>query len=708
MKKLKIDYKHYLCVFLTLALFVITYFCFFGSLTRIVESIRDFGLSCAYWFCSVFEIDYSFSVTVTNVSSFTPKIFLPETWELFAKDWAKYWQIFATKDVVLGYFEFLVELLAGFSKFLVLIMPLVIMFVLIIKRISKIQNNDYNQDTKPLKFFKKFIERPYIAVKKWLKAFIDFIKVNKAYFYIWLSILFICFNLITIVIEFFAFYFYFVFSFDVQNVYIQLYKLIADLYTPVKSLGVIGILVLGYIVLDKIRRNIGLNRLRKYENRNREFIKKRPIVSMICGTMGKQKTTCLTDMVLSVCVMHRDKALEKLIENDLKFPNFPWINLENALKAAMDKHKIYNLATCRAFIEDRKKRFIKKRCIKNIFEYDFKKYCLTYDDKLRVIDIWEVIETYAQLYFIYVIESSFILSNYSIRTDNNIQSLGNFPLWDNDFFQTDSKEIDKLSRHAHILDFDSIRLGKKVIENNNAYAFEFGVVAITEIGKERGNMLENQGLKKKDEETNQKNDLFNDWLKMVRHSATVDNYPFVKVITDEQRANSWGADARDLCDIIAIKEANETHLAMPFFAFGELFYNLIFSGFYDRYLNYRFNRGDNSLFMYLYKGVVSKIHRFYSRIYNQFGYHTLDVQTESGTLDGVIVNDKYYIMNKKTYSKRFSTDCFSDFFSEKSLKTIQGLNDIPEYDTEKASFDELKQQNSYFIRNLVGIKEKNI
>lgn len=64
-------------------------------------------------------------------------------------------------------------------------------------------------------------------------------------------------------------------------------------------------------------------------------------------------------------------------------------------------------------------------------------------------------------------------------------------------------------------------------------AFEFGVVAITEIGKERGNNLELKEVKKGTEEANQKNDLFNSWLKMCRHSATVDNFSFIKVFTDE-------------------------------------------------------------------------------------------------------------------------------------------------------------------------------
>ena len=155
-----------------------------------------------------------------------------------------------------------------------------------------------------------------------------------------------------------------------------------------------------------------------------------------------------------------------------------------------------------------------------------------------------------------LIQSSLIISNYSIRTDSILSDIGNFPAWDTDFFKRDSKLLDSFFRHAHILDFDSLRLGKKVLADNpRKDSFEFGVVVITEVGKERGNSIENAEKKKKDGGANQKNDLFNSWLKMVRHSATVDNYPFVKVITDEQRPESWGAGARDLCDIVHIRES---------------------------------------------------------------------------------------------------------------------------------------------------------
>ena len=106
---------------------------------------------------------------------------------------------------------------------------------------------------------------------------------------------------------------------------------------------------------------------------------------------------------------------------------------------------------------------------------------MTYDDALNENGLFDVMETYAQAYFIYIMQSSLILSNYSIRSDNELIDLGNLPLWLTDFFGERRN-----GRRSHVLDFDVLRLGKKVMENNaRAGSFEFGVVAITEIGKER-------------------------------------------------------------------------------------------------------------------------------------------------------------------------------------------------------------------------------
>lgn len=167
-----------------------------------------------------------------------------------------------------------------------------------------------------------------------------------------------------------------------------------------------------------MRKKIAYSVLNHYERCDRGFINERPIVSMICGTMGKKKTTLLTDIALSQEVMFRDKAFEKILENNLKFPHFPWINLELELKRGMKYHQIFNLYTVNKYVRKKKSRFLKNPSSETLYGYDYERYGTTYNDKLKVVDIWDVIETYSKLYYIYVIESSLIISNYSVRVDN--------------------------------------------------------------------------------------------------------------------------------------------------------------------------------------------------------------------------------------------------------------------------------------------------
>lgn len=718
MTKIKFDYRHIICIAITLALLSCAFFVFPSALGRIIEGGRDFGLSIAYYFAELFVISHNIVPTVNELpempffpsyggETVLPSVPVADDWEQFKTDFTAYWKLWVDDSNFLSYLSFLGTVLSKVCIFILLFLPVFVVFYVFIKIYLKRQNNDYDKDSRPLKIVKAVAKYTYIPVKNWVIAFIGFLREHKSYFIVWLCIWAYNFNLFTIVLEFFAFYFYFVVSFDFLNIYRQIYKLFIDLSVPFTFIPLWAWAVIALVLFDRFRKNIAYSLLNHYEMRNRGFINARPIVYMVCGTMGKKKTTAITDMALSQEVMFRDKAFEKILENDLKFPFFPWCNLENELRRAMEYHSVYNLATVRKFIAKKSARWYKNPCRKKLFNYDYERYGMTYDDKLKSVDIWQVLETYAQLYFIYIIQSSLLIANYSVRVDGLLADLGNFPLWNSEFFKRDSRLIDSFSRHAHILDFDSLRLGRKVIEDNcNADNFEFGVVVITEVGKERGNSLELSEKKKKDETTNQKNDLFNSWLKMVRHSATVDNFPFVRVITDEQRPESWGADARDLCEIVHIRESGETRLAMPFFSFAELLYDWIFSRFAGLYYQYRYLRSDNTLIMYLLKLITAKVHHYYTGIYNRFGYCTLRVQVESGTQDGHISENKYFLVSKKIYSKRFSTDCFSDFFTEKALRSPVGIDDLREYSTEKATFDELQEQNSYFVNDLLkGFKK---
>lgn len=702
------DYRHWICSTLVLISLCFSIFYFKFSPYRIYEGLRDIVSSGKYYFSELFDLNLSGDISVKKFSELPLDIpfGLPQTWGEFKVKCKLYWDKLISKENLLAYLAFLVNILFWVSKILMLLMPIILTFYILKKFKKEEPNNNYNQDSNFLKAYKKIVERKiFRPVKNWFKNFIGFLKDNTIYLKLLGLIWLYNFNGFGIILEVIAFLIYFTASFTFIDIYVQVVKLLMDL-TIVFSFVPIPIwVVAGMYAIDKFRKFIGYARLEKFESRIRDFLEELSLVSFICGTMGTGKTTMITDMALSQEIMFRDKALERMQKCWLKFPHFNWINLELSIKRAMVDHTIYSLATTRKFIRLRRKIFKKQNKNLYIFDYDYQLYGFEYDNGIYVENIWDVISTYAQLYLIYVTQSSLILSNYSIRSDIKLDDIGNFPVWVEDLFRSDSKKLHENSNYSHILDNDMLRLGKLVVERNkNANTFEFGVIVITEIGKDRGNVIENKKYKYDSATANPLNDLFNAWLKMLRHSATVDNFPFVKVICDDQRPESWGADARELCEIGVIEKRSEKKLAMPFFFFEDLFINWKLKRGNKAYTEHRYMHGDNTLKSHISQGINSKLFKYHNRIWNQFGYDKLTVNVEKGTQDGAVKEKKYYLIDSKIRRKRFSTDCFSEVFEEKALRSEIGLNDLQCFKTDKATFEEMLLTNSYFVNELARIK----
>lgn len=684
---------------LTIAFILLGAFVFRVAYCRTIEALIDLYGSFKYYFCVLFGFSVDGIPSVAERSKVLNwNVILPADFEMFKANCISFFGLFTSKENFLSWLGETGQKTGKISKIIIIVLPCILALWIALKTLYKRHNTKHNIDTLPLRVYKTVTRYTTEPLKRFVRQYATFVKEHNFIWIIWLVIWVFNLNFATIIIEFFAYYFYFAVSFDFGSIYTQIVKLIIDLQVIVKYVPFWVILIFIWLLFERWRRNLALAKLRRMENSNRGFINDLPIVSMTCGSMGKKKTTIITDMTLSQEIMFRNVAYGKLQETDMKFPNFGWIAFEMELRKCMEHGTVYNLATVKEWVKLKRSRYEKHHDDSlQLYGYDSKRYGLYYRDGLKTSYIFDVLSTYAQLYFVYVIQSSLIVANYSIREDNRLIDGGNFPVWNTDFFS----KTPRPSRHAHILDFDILRLGKKVLENNpNAGSFEFGVVAITEVGKERGNNLELKEVKKGTEETNQKNDLFNSWLKMCRHSATIDNYPFIKVFTDEQRPSSWGADARELCDIVHIVSSGNTRLALPFFTIEEMLNEWLFNWFINLYADFRFNRGDNTLLIYLLKKVTAFFYKRTVIAYNIYGYSISNIEKERGTMDGKTEKKKYYLMHKKIYSQRFSTDCFSDYFNDIAKNTKIGLNDYMEYQTEKATVTELKMQNSYFINAL--------
>lgn len=714
MKKLfqkikQINYMHYIAVALSLGVAAF-YFRFPYALGRLIESVRDIGVSIGYYCSELFGGGATFSVTVNDYpkipffsfgsSTNTPSISLPSTFEEVQSKWSLYWQTFIKKDNFLAYLFLLGNSVYYVAYAITFILPLIWLFTVLIRRLYGTINTDHGKESKPLKVFKKCIEKTYIPVKAWLLSFIEFVKQRPVYYKIWLCLWLFYFNAFTIIAEFIAYYFYFVVSFDFLNLYRQVYKLCFDLWAIIDFTPPWLLVIFGIWLLNRISVNIGYSELSHGEKCNRGFINERGVVTIVYGAMGAGKTALITDMALSAEVQQRDSALEIILECDMKFPYFPWINLEDELKTAFENHTVFSVPSCIDFMRQKFREWYKTPTIDNIFGYDVNQYGLEYNDGLQTTYIWNVLKDYACAYLIYTVKSSLILSNYSIRSDMLISDVGNFPLWNADFFNRDSRLLDSFSRHSHILDFDMLRLGKTMLKNSpNAAAFGFGVYVISEIDKERKNSPELAEVKRDSDKCNQKNDLFNVLLKMSRHACVVSNRVFVKIFADLQRPESLGADARELGEVVYIKEKGDAILTLPFFSpfyFFELFFLWVKSKFDDFYLKQRYTRGDFRLLPYCFKALYSKMFQYNQKIYNTFGRQVLFLEVESGRMDGLPDKKKYYLQFKKIWSERYATDCLSAIFIERAETNSVGLDDLQEYRSIVAANDELNLQNSHF------------
>lgn len=715
-EKKRFDYRHIVSIFITLGFVAIGIFVFPNAFARLAEALRDLVLSFAYFFNEAFGLGYDINVTVTELpswqitdSKYHPLTLLPFTWEEFQSAWNLYWQLFISETTFHGYLAFLGDVAYYLSQILMFVVPFVYIFGGIFNGYINTHNNDTDKESKPVKVFKILSNYSYRPIKKWITGYIDFLKEHFKYVKMWLFSWALYFNVITIIIEFISFYYYFLFSYDFVEIYRQVYKFMLDLTTVVRfvpailwAFGTLG-------VLEYWARRAGYNILDHREAINCGFIKSLGIMTILYGEMGSGKTKTITDMALSEEVILRDQALEIILESDMKFPNMNWATLQKSLKKRIRQHKVFSVPTVRrwlGYVYNSWQQMPENT--KRIFGYDWERYGLEYNNGLEIQNVWEIIDDYACAYFIYTVQSSLLIANYSIRVDNLMQDLGNFPLWNTDFFRRDPRLMQAYSRHAHILDYDMLRLGKRMLADNpNRWAFGFGVYVISEIDKERKNSPELKDVEKTAEEANQKNDLFNMLLKMSRHACVVAHRNFVKIFVDLQRPESLGADARELGTVAWTEDAGEQTCVLPFFAPFYLFENLfklMFKPFMKIYLQYQFMRADKTLPLYLTKNVIAWFNKICDQTNNRFGSATAKLQIQSGRMDGVMKTVKYFLSAKKIYARRYATDCLQAIFDMYAEKNTIGIDDLPEYVKDVASDLELLMQHSFFQVEVRGLK----
>lgn len=714
---------HALSVSVLVASLVLSFVRFQPVFWRVLQALEDLIRSVCFYFAQLFEVG-TVRTTVNEIPE-GMEPFLPVDWEIFKAECKEFWNLFKDKTNVRLFFTWYGNGAGEIARVLILLMIPASLFVLICWLVYGTPNNDYNADTKPLKAFKRLALRVGLPVKTYVTGFFRFAKNAAAYRWIFCILWIYNLSFLTIQLEAVAYLFYFSIAIDFLSIWTQIVKLCIDLTVAIGFLPWWLWAIAGWKTFDSIRRKIGYARLEQYERRNRDFLNAHPGALFVVGKQRAKKTTIITDMALTQEDIFRSEAKKLIFECDKQFPNFPWINVELCYKKARERHLMPTLASCRDFLKKLRYHFERDRAekysqeVKNgvfrrlnkkhgyeygdfIFGYDFERYGLFYNNGIRVINVFEAIENYVQLFYIYTAPTSLIFGNYPIRTDLTRDDLGNFPDIRQDFFKSDPADMEKDSRYSHPMDFNASRLGK-VTDVNDPYkdGQEIGITTLMEFAKERGNQNTNAGLKAEDDECNVKNDGFELNTKMKGHDATIMYYTFDRKLYDDQRPDSLGADNRDLCDIIMIREVTSGKIVMPGFAWGELLY-LIATNIYDKtYFAFRKKRGDNTLFIYLLKKLYNPIYRYYDRIKNLYTVQTARLKTwNEMTNETEQENGKYYVSHKKVYSNRFATDGIKDFYHQKALRSKVGLNDYPTFGDVRMTVKEMRGMNSRFYTQI--------
>lgn len=305
-------YLHYVCAVITLGLIALGFFRFPNAIGRLVESCRDLGLSVAYTFCELCGIDVEIKATVNDLPDYSylnlqdlftqakewflslfgmtpdvptvpdvptptptppavpsvPDVSLPSKWEVFKENWALYWQAFVKPKNLLLYWYYL---LWYFSIALTVIMIVVPLWKIMKKAFPKlyfrpkIEPPEKAQDeTRPIKrslllrLWHFFYFHTLVYVGRFFVNLYCFIKEHDNLWRFWALLFVLYFNVLTIIIEFTAYYVWFAVAQDISTLYQQLYKLVLDLKPFWESVSVVGWLVVLLVILEKRSQSVEL------------------------------------------------------------------------------------------------------------------------------------------------------------------------------------------------------------------------------------------------------------------------------------------------------------------------------------------------------------------------------------------------------------------------------------------------------------------
>ena len=692
---------------------------------RLWMAMCDFGRSIAAYGILLFT--WKDGVVTPTVQNFPAEMdtVLPLSWEelqIFAETW---WGIFKKGKTILAYLWLVFEKIAvALSWVTLFILPLLSLF-LVLWLAHRGIDNKYAEDTKALKRFEKWRRGTWWKVKAAVGSYFKFIKTR---WYYWLALVVIWaynLNFLTIAIEAIAWVFYVAWSGSIQailNIVVQVAKFAVDFSVAALFIPRLAWMIIIYWLFAKWRHKRGVKALKKCIDQDYEFIDRYPGALFVTGKQRSKKTSMLAMLKMLFERIFRKKADDKMLLRDKQFPFFPWINLERCIESNRKSHKIFMLYHCRKFIRrlravanlqpgTMRDKFFSK--VKALYDYPFKDACfgydtdygMEYDDGLVKINLYDALEMYAQLYFIYRQKTPLDLSNLAIREDFDWEDEGNFPVFDGDLLKRNATESFNASKYSHVIDFDGFRPGLKFDPDNpNRNAIEHGIGVVQEVDKERKNSKTRSSAGNKGDGelglATQDNDGFEIDLKVRGQVALVDNVDFWVWLIDAQRVGDLGASNAELTNQIFIKGRAEEQLLLPFFEVEDLLFEWMTKIYDAIHRWFRKRKGSNTLLHHILKLGYEPFFKAHDRIEKKFTAWKLRVKVTDGG-DGEELGEEYFwILSYVTYRDRFASDVCKAFYEYRFAKSKRGIDDIECYTETDTDVKMMVKQNSYFAEDM--------
>lgn len=665
------------------------------SLVRFAGAVWDLLLSIAKYFLVVFGFP---NVPIPEHVKEIPNVPFVPFFPLNAEDFSGFWGRFFTtlfngERFLLYNFRFL----NGFLNVQRFILPVVCLFLILkiwISGTADEENDDFGKKSRAVHAVEWLQRKIFVPIRTFLSSWWTSLRFWMVL--TWAIILAVGLNLLTILVEAIASLFWFSVSVDLPFLYTGIYKLFLDLTIMFSTMPVLVWIVVGYILFCLIRRSIAYRRLERMEGANRAFLEKLPLCVLITGKIGIGKTTTNVNLSLSLQDAMRERILKNMMEIQAEFPLYKWEDFD---------HSIGNLFFCgylRSKVETRR---IFSDMIADVEHFpDLLSYpgSGTFTDGVTVKYLQDRLVDYAELQYMYR-QQTMIFSSYSVRVDDYFQDLGKMPFWGSDYFRSDPFDPQFAASRSHILDFDTLRLGKTVGDPPGG-AWEFGILSHTEMGKDFGNTLTNKDFKASDDTANIKNDMLIDRIKVLRHSATADHFPYARYIGDEQRPTSLGADALDLCDVVRLTDCSENKTAIRLLTIEQFFVDFFLSIWQGWYVRRRVHRADEDLPTWLLRRIVKRLYAWNAKMTQLFGYQEISCLIQDGAdLDSEGKPDVIYSCFKKVRAARFSTDCFADVLAYRAKISRWSMTTAPTYEGPVASPEEIRAQHSYFGDRMMKI-----